>query len=519
MQPNPLAALIRSSSELVSRLEEKDVIQTVIAEAAKVLDAESCSVILLDDSADECFFFYTTDARDTNLQKIRFNRELGIVGKVIETGKPVLVADATKDPYHYRGVDQRMGMSTRSLVAVPLKVGGKLLGVVEAINKKQQAAFTEEDLQLLILFTNFAAIALNNARAFGTCKTEAEAFRVAADRGDIFLGESPAMQKVWHTIRKVAQTHSTVMITGESGSGKEVIAAAIHRQGPRHDRPYICVNCAALETNLLASELFGHEKGAYTGAVARRIGRFELANHGTIFLDEIGDAELSVQARLLRVLETQQFERLGSSESIRTDARVIAATNADLGAAVRAGKFREDLYHRLNVVTLAVPPLRERQGDIPGFLRYFSQWFAAEMKTRPLAFAEDAMDLLTRYPWPGNVRELKNLVERVSVLAEHSEISARDLLELFPSMAPAGSPVARVAAPATVAAGAAPAALPPRETGGSLWDQEKRAIEQAIVSSGGNQCKAARILGIERHHLRYRIKKFGIDLDALVPQA
>lgn len=487
-----LAALVRLSADLVGTLDEKKVIQKIVTEAASVLDAEACSVILLDDAADECFFYSASNATSELLQ-IHFNRELGIVGKVLSSGKPVLVANAADDPYHYAGVDQRTGMTTQSLIAVPLTVKERIIGVVEAVNKCSSALFNENDLQLLLLFANFAAVAIHNARAFGQCRNEADAFRASAVRPDIWLGDSPAMQRIWTIVEKVAKTASTVLISGESGCGKEVVADAIHRAGDRRERPYICVNCAALETNLLTSELFGHEKGAFTGAQSQRIGRFELAKNGTIFLDEIGDAEWSVQARLLRVLETHRFERLGSSESRVTDARVIAATNVDLEKAVQEKRFREDLFHRLNVVSIAVPSLREHVEDVPGLLDFFAERYGQEMKAKPIRFAPDAVRMLMGYRWPGNIREIKNMVERCAVLADDASISAVELRNYFPLMDRCE-----------------PAEQGMMPEGGSLWEREKAAIEQALDAAKGNQSEAARKLGIELHRLRYRMKKFGI---------
>lgn len=493
-----IAALVRVSSDLVRHLDEQVVIQSIINEAVNVVGAEACSVILLDENLDECYFYSATGPHDGALQKIRFKKELGIVGKVLQSGKPISVADTERDPHHYGGVDKKTGFVTRSLICAPLNVDDKTIGVVEAVNKKGQNRFSQEDLQLLTIFSNYAAVAINNARAFNRSRTDATAFKIAADRAEEYVGQSPAMKKVRDIIGKVARTKSTVLITGESGSGKEVAASAIHKEGPRKDRPFICVNCAALQEDLLASELFGHEKGAFTGAVERRRGRFELAHTGTIFLDEIAAAQPSVQAKLLRVLETQVFERLGGSETVRTDARIIAATNMDLVKAVRAGAFREDLYHRLNVVSIHIPPLRERKNDIAGLFRYFAQFFASEMKIKALEPTNDTLDLLTIYHWPGNVRELKNLVERVTVLSEKNTVTAEDLLNLFPSMRPSED--------SAVSRG--------REIGKnpSLWELEKQTIEQGLAANDWNQTRTAHALGITRHHLRYRIKKYGINV-------
>ena len=499
MHHSNMEALLRASSDLVGCLDEQTVIQKIIEDAALVLGAEACSVILLDEHSNECFFYGASNASEAGLSKIRFGRNLGIVGQVLESGRPVVVGDTARHPRHYRGVDRETGMQTRALVAVPLRVQNRTIGVVEAINKIRGVDFSPEDVQLLSLFANFAAAAIANAWAFGRCRNEVQAFREAAAREDVFLGASPAMARVWKTIHKVSATRATVLLRGESGCGKEVVASAIHRHSPDRDKPFVCVNCAALDVNLLGSELFGHEKGAFTGAAARRAGRFELACDGTIFLDEIGDADPSVQARLLRVLESRTYERLGSSQSLRTNARILAATNVDLAAAIRQGRFREDLFHRLNVISIAIPPLRERDDDVPGFLDFFARHFAAEIKTRPIRFAPDAVALLRRYPWPGNVRELRNLVERTVVLADSATVDASALLDMFPSLKPANP-----------AAPSAPPSLREAPAPDNLWEMEKNALVNALAECRGNQSQAARKLGIARHHMRYRIRKYRI---------
>ncbi|MBT3380018.1 MAG: sigma-54-dependent Fis family transcriptional regulator [Lentisphaerae bacterium] len=505
MSDRKLRALIRASSELVRHLNEETVIQKIIHEATGVLEAESCAVILLDQFSDELFFYSATGSHEDALRRIRMPRNVGIVGHVLATGEPVLVEDVSKDPRHYSEVDKETGLTTNSLVCAPLKFGSNVIGAVEAINKKRVKTFDETDLQLLIVFSNFAAVAVNNARAFGRCQADARAFQASADRGEVFLGDSPAIARVWRMIGKVARTDSTVLITGESGSGKEVIASAIHQQSGRRDRPYICVNCAALDTNLLTSELFGHEKGAFTGATTRRAGRFELADTGTLFLDEVADMEPSVQARLLRVLETQRFERLGGGETIHTDARVIAATNTELELAVEQGRFRGDLYHRLNVVSIEIPSLRDRPGDIPGFVEFFARSFSREMRCPLLNFSDDATRLLAGYPWPGNVRELRNSIERLCVLTDEEMVTAAELVDLFPSIRRWAEQEGQ-AVPSS--AHGSSSAAPPE----SLWEAERQMIEQALLDCNWNQSKAARALAISRHHLRYRIKKYGIRL-------
>ena len=308
---------------------------------------------------------------------------------------------------------------------------------------------------------------------------------LAAHTPDI-LGESAAIRGAMDTAKKAAASNATVLLLGESGTGKEVFANAIHRWSERKDKAFIIVNCVALSEHLLESELFGHEKGAFTGAHQTKKGKFELAHGGTVFLDEIGDMPAPLQAKLLRVLQDHRFERVGGTQPIQADIRIIAATNRDIGGAVKDGRFREDLYYRLNVVSLTLPPLRERRDDIPFLARHFVTVYAAETKKTLRGITADAMDLLMRHPWPGNVRELANAIERAVVLCGGSEIGPEDLALSVPG------------APVGVASGS-PA------TRGDFYAQvetfKQNIIKAALIETGGNQTRAAERLGLQRTHL------------------
>jgi DNA-binding NtrC family response regulator len=311
---------------------------------------------------------------------------------------------------------------------------------------------------------------------------------------DELVGQHPEMQKLYRLIAQVARTSTTVLITGESGTGKELIARAIHRQGPRRDAPFVPVNPAALTETLVESELFGHEKGAFTGAWQRRLGRFELAQGGTLFLDEIGSLKPSVQAKLLRVLQEREFERVGGTRAIRLDARVIVATNVDLRQAVAAGSFREDLYYRLNVMPIAVPPLRERREDIPLLVRHFVRRYSREFNRQLDAVSPDALTMLTEYSWPGNVRELQNVIERLVGVVERPVIGIDDLpLDLL-------IPDARAALPG-------PGSLPLNEA----TDEFERQIAIRVLERvRWNVSEAARILGVHRNSLKSKVARWGI---------
>ena len=301
-------------------------------------------------------------------------------------------------------------------------------------------------------------------------------------------GTSDAMQKVFHLIRQAAPTQATVLIEGPSGTGKELVAHALHSLSPRANGPFVAVECAALNGNLLESELFGHEKGAFTDAVAKRIGRFEAADGGTIFLDEISEISPSTQVKLLRVLETRSFERLGSSETIRTDIRIVAACNRDLAQLVREGKFREDLYYRLAVIDIRLPALRERRSDIPLLVTRFLNEFSAANGNRVTGITPNAMKLLESYDWPGNVRELRNAVERMVVLSQGGLIDVGDVPDF--SRAPSVSPVVQV--------------IP----AGTLEETEKARILAALEQVQGNRSRAAQVLGISRRTLYRKLDEY-----------
>lgn len=308
------------------------------------------------------------------------------------------------------------------------------------------------------------------------------------------ISQSSQMQQVLSTASRVAQTKAPVLIRGESGTGKELIARAIHFNSPRNSKPFIAVNCAALNENLLESELFGHEKGAFTGAEKQRRGRFELADQGTIFLDEIGDVSPATQVRLLRVLQEQQFERVGGSETLSVDVRVITATNKNLEAAITEGKFREDLFYRLNVVSIEIPPLRERRDDIKVLLDHFLAFYSNENKRKPLSFSKEAWEHLIRYDYPGNVRELDNIVQRSVIFSRGETITSQNLPQAVRDLK--NEPPGR------------------SHSSASFNDQivtlEKELIFEALRLNGNNQSKAAEQLGLSERNLRYRLKKWGV---------
>jgi two-component system nitrogen regulation response regulator GlnG len=368
-----------------------------------------------------------------------------------------------------------------------------------------------------------AAQAMKQIVAFPT-KLNAEETR------QTIVGNSPVMQQVYKLIGQVAPTNTTILITGESGTGKELVARAIYQNGSRVNKPFIAINCAAIPENLLESELFGHEKGAFTGALNQRIGKFEQCDGGTLFLDEIGDMPMTTQTKILRVLQEGEISRVGNNQSIKTDVRIIAATNKDLWQAVQRKEFREDLFYRLNVVRLNLPPLRERSTDIPLLVAYFLNKFRLKQPTGPSQIADEALAAIERHSWPGNVRELENCIQRAMVLASGNTITLANLPEeIAKGTRPgAGEPVSGTAATVVdlpASARTAPAAgqnevahavevlfeFARREKEKLLPAVERELIRRALAETSGNQVQAAKLLGMTRATLRKRVDKFGIQ--------
>jgi len=376
--------------------------------------------------------------------------------------------------------------------------------------KYQDNALTG-DIEFLTQIANQVAIAVENALAFGQIRelkdqlSKEKLYLEDEIRTEMnfaqIIGNSASLRKVLKHVETVAPTGSTVLIYGETGTGKELIARAIHDLSPRRSKPFVKLNCAAIPTGLLESELFGHEKGAFTGAIAQRIGRFEVADGGTIFLDEIGEIPLELQTKLLRVLQEREFERLGSSRTLRTDARLIAATNRDLEAMVSEQKFRSDLFFRLNVFPVHVPPLRERQGDIPLLVRHFTQQFSRRMNRMIETIPSAAMDALCRYQWPGNIRELQNVIERAAIISTGPVLSV-DVSDL--KFTKAGHAVEETTSPKSA-------------TNGGLHDVLQQSERQQILKAL-EQCNwvvagpkgAAAYLRMKRSTLQQRIRKLGI---------
>jgi formate hydrogenlyase transcriptional activator len=432
---------------------------------------------------------------------IRLNDSLA--GQVWQTQKPI-VAQNMAD-WMQRApelIERAKAFGVQSSCTLPLTTARHRLGAL-CFACKELAAYDESDVDYLQLVAKQVAVAVENALAFQ--KIEAlkdklekekayleEEARSEHDFGNI-VGESAPLRATLRKVETVAPTDSTVLIYGETGTGKELIARAVHDLSPRKDQTFVKLNCAAIPTGLLESELFGHEKGAFTGAITQKLGRFELANQGTLFLDEVGDIPLELQPKLLRVLQEQEFERLGSTRTIKVNVRLVAATNRDLAEMVAEARFRNDLYYRLNVFPLTLPPLRERRDDIPRLVRHFTQRFARRMGRQIETIPSEVMNALVAYPWPGNVRELQNVIERAVILSSGRVLHV----------------------PRTDLTTAAPqAAAPTDDTSDALADAERehilRVVRDAAWVLAGPKGAAAR-LGMKRSTLQWKMKKLGIS--------
>ena len=433
------------------------------------------------------------------------------VGLAFERRQPMRFSRQDLEKYPSEPVRLLLAEGVQSFCCVPLITPGRTLGTVSVASRRENA-FSAEDADLLGQVGHQIASAVANAVAFreiADLKDQLakeklyleEEIRTEHNFEEI-VGDSPALQRVLEEVAIVAPTGSACLIQGETGTGKELIARALHNRSGRRERTFVKVNCAAIPMGLLESELFGHEKGAFTGAIAQKIGRFELAHRGTLFLDEVGDIPAELQPKLLRVLQEQEFERLGSTKTIKVDVRLVAATNRDLAKMVAEREFRSDLYYRLNVFPITLPPLRERREDIPLLVRYFAQKAARRMSKRIETISADVMAALCRYPWPGNIRELENFIERAVILSRGATLHV---------------PLAELKLPAESAEPLpAPAAPPPPPaTGGTTLEAAERdlilrALRDANWKVGGPKGAAAR-LGISRTTLHSKMRRFGIS--------
>jgi two-component system nitrogen regulation response regulator NtrX len=383
--------------------------------------------------------------------------------------------------------------------AVPVIMMSGRAGLSDAVKATKLGAFNFLEKPLS---PEGVLLALASAMELRRARLEAKALRADLGLSGEMVGDSPAMQQVRGLIARVAPTDSRVLITGESGTGKELVAAAIHEGSERRERPFVRVNCAAIPRDLVESEMFGHERGAFTGATDRRIGRFELAHRGTLFLDEVGDLGAEAQAKLLRAIEAREIERVGGGTPIRIDVRIVSATNKDLARAAREGGFRDDLLFRLNVIPIPLPPLRERPGDVPALVRHFVALHRTRTGQPAPIWTDEALAALTRYDWPGNVRELANIVERLAILHPGRAMGEPDVAAVLPVQRTSRQPAPPLPDPAGL----------DRSLTDTLDDYERILINRSLSLSGGNVADAARRLKTDRPNLYRRMRRLGIPV-------
>jgi len=499
-------AILDVNNAIISNLTEEALLTSISEALGRIVPFERAALTLHDPATDTLRILALSGTLPPRSYPagVAVDRRDSHVGWVFDHRRTLLRRDLQKErqftPEH-RLYDE----GVRSLCTAPLLLGGRCIGTL-TLGSTTPNQFTDVEELFLRDVSNQLALAISNMRAFEEiaalkARLQAENLYLQEEiRGEYnfseIVGQSAALREVLRQVDQVAPLDSTVLITGETGTGKELVARAIHDRSPRKDRSLVKVNCGAISAGLVESELFGHVKGAFTGALGNRDGRFKLADRGTIFLDEIAELPLDAQVKLLRVLQEQEFEPVGSSKSVKVDVRVIAATNRDLTAAVATGKFRGDLFYRLNVVPIGVPPLRERRDDVELLVHFFLQKFAKKFDRPIRRVAPETMQRLVAYAWPGNIRELQNVVERAVVLARG------DTLTIAPDIAPA------------MTASTPPAAAPPATAGGeTLNDVERRHIESVLRQKNWTiegERGAARVLNMHPNTLRSRIKKLGL---------
>jgi len=478
-------------------------LQTSIEKSMKILknslNLTNCSVHILEDEELNVFASIEMTTIQKKLSTYRIGE--GATGMAAQSKEPIVIENIHSDSL-YLNKSGKKDFNNLSYVAVPLVVEDTTIGVLGATITKTTEIGFEDCVRILTIIASLFAQAIYSFQLNTSEKERLKELKLyykmewdskVHNFGDI-IGDSPKMNIVFQVIQRIAQSDVTVLVRGETGTGKELVAAAIHKRSKRKDEPFIKLNCAAITDSLLESELFGHEKGAFTDARETRKGRFELADGGTLFLDEIGDISASAQVKLLRVLQEREFERVGGSKTIKVNVRLVAATNRNLEQMVKDGKFREDLYYRLNVIPIDLPPLRERGDDIRQLVEFFLE-MAIKNHKKPVSLLPEAMDILCKYPWPGNVRELENTIERI-VLMGSEDMTKMDMLFLLPALNDLNLKKEYKTIPME---------------NKTLEEIEQEAIETALENNNFNQSNAAKELGITLRQMGYKIKKYGIS--------
>jgi Nif-specific regulatory protein len=484
---NPFEALLEITAELNSIHELDQVLERVMDIAIETVSAERGFIVLKKSGkANQTDVVCARRFREENVNEL-VTMSTSVVKKVLSDGQSILTYDALEDD-RFRNAESVQLHKIHSVICVPLKYDGDVLGAIYMDNRTNVGRFNQESLDFLNAFSRQSAVAIINARVFQQLQnqnTELQSRLSQQKRYPRIIGSSKEILQIFDLIDKVAATEATVLIEGESGTGKELVAQAIHDQSKRREKIFIPIYCGSLSENLLESELFGHKKGAFTGATDSKQGLFEEANGGTFFLDEIADISKNMQTKLLRVLQEGEVKRVGESRIFKVDVRIIAASNKDLWEQVQQNNFREDLYYRLNVIKLKLPPLRERRSDIPILANFFLKTYCDKNKKYIKNLSNQAMDRLINYNWPGNVRELENTIERAVILARGTQIEPDDLQMHENAKGTEGSL--------------------------NLKEVEKHIVLKTLKEFNGNRTHAARALGVSRRWLQYQLKAWGIS--------
>jgi len=457
----------------------------------EVVPASRGAILLVEGAGQEFSCLYARTRHAGQAQLVKVSRT--VARQVMQENVAILGMDVAASGT-LRDVESLAASDVRSLLCVPLAVFQRVIGCIYLDSTNTANRFQEDHLQLMAAIAGISAVALDNARRVQWLEQENQRLTTEVRQEQNLVGEGARMKEVFQFLARVAPAESTVLIEGESGTGKELVARALHRNSHRGNKPFVAINCAAIPESLLESDLFGHERGAFTGAAALKRGRLEVADGGVVFLDEIGELAPALQVKLLRVLQEREFERVGGTHPIKIDIRLIAATNRDLSEAVRTGEFRQDLYYRLAVMKLTMPPLRERREDIPMLTRHFVQKYAKRSKVKPKPVSREAMAALVNYEWPGNVRELENAIERALVMGSSDALLLEDLPEsLLEQESPAEMHEGRYHA--------------------GVKELKKQLILDAVEQTGGNYVEAAGILGVHPNYLHRLIRNLGLKED------
>lgn len=509
-----LRALYEISKAITSSLDLEEVTQRVMSLLHGKMGMERGTLTLLDATTGNLMIEVAHGLQKEQIERGRYRIGEGITGKVVAAGEPIVVPNVGKEPLFLdkTGARQDIDRNNIAFICVPIKLDQKTIGALSVDRLFEENTDFQEDVRLLTIIASMVAQAVRIQQMVQKEKEKLTSENLLLKNQlkkrfhpASLVGESKRMADVYASIELVSQTKATVLLRGESGTGKERVAHSIHYNSDRADGPFIRVSCAALPDTLLESELFGYEKGAFTGANAMKKGRFELASGGTLFLDEIGDIPHTTQVKLLRVLQEKEFERLGGTQTLRVDIRLIAATNKNLEQEVQLGNFRQDLYYRLNVIPIFLPALRERKEDTPLLVKHFLQKAAEENAKKVKYVSDEAMDYLMNYSWPGNVRELENAIERAVVLCKGDTLTP----DLFPIPGTKTHPVLTGMQPPEPFKDIETLAKESSLTD-AVEDLEKQMIVKAMEQTKGNQRQAAKMLGITDRILGYKLKRYGL---------